>query len=97
MFSENNGMLISNLKGRVSKVLGTKVKLTIEERSGLEGIYKAIDSLILSGKSLNDIETFKEELKIHTKFIQETHKSYIQEHILPLINKIRTKKWGKDG
>lgn len=96
MFNENNNILISNLKGRVSKVLGTRVKLTSEERSGLEGIYEAIDSLILSKKDINAVEAFKEKLKLHTKFIEATSKSYIKEHIIPLINKVRTRKWGKD-
>ena len=96
MFNESNNILISNLKGRVSKVLGTRVKLTAEERSGLEGIYEAIDSLILSKKDVTAVETFKAQLKLHTKFIEETSKSYIKEHIIPLINKVRTRKWGKD-
>jgi hypothetical protein len=42
------------------------------------------------------VETFKAQLKLHTKFIEETSKSYIKEHIIPLINKVRTRKWGKD-
>ena len=96
MFNKENNVLISNLKGRVSKVLGTRVKLTSDERSGLEGIYEAIDSLILSKKDNSAVETFKKQLKVHAKFIQETSKSYIKEHIIPLINKVGTRKWGSD-
>ena len=96
MLSKTNKELISSLKGRISKVLNIKNTLLLEERSGLEGIYNAIDELILSKKEDSDIVTFTEELALHSKFLKDTEKSYIKEHIIPIINKVSNKGWGKD-
>ena len=74
-----------------------KNNLLLEERSGLEGIYNAIDTLILSKKEDSDIVTFEDELKLHLKFIKDTKKEYIKEHIIPIINKVSNKGWGKNG
>ena len=93
MLSDTNKALISSLKGRVSKVLSIKSRLTVDEIGGLEGIYKAIDDLFLSKKENSDFLTFKEELLLSLKFIQGTKKEYIKEHIIPIVNKIGTKKW----
>lgn len=97
MLNNKDRELISSLKGRISKVLNLKNNLLLEERSGLEGIYNAIDTLILSKKEDSDIVTFEDELKLHLKFIKDTKKEYIKEHIIPIINKVSSKGWGKNG
>lgn len=95
MLSGTNSALISNLKGRISKVLNTgAVSLPLEERAGLEGIYDAIDTLLCSKKEPTDVVTFKEEINLHSKFLKGTQKNYIREHILPIVNKVSTGKWG---
>ena len=96
MLSKTNKELISSLKGRVSKVLNLKNNLLLEERSGLEGIYNAIDELILSQKEDSDILNFRDELALHSKFLKDTKKTYIREHIIPIINKVSDKGWGKN-
>ena len=97
MVESNERALIGNLKGRVSKMLSISTQITQEERNGLEGIYRAIDSLLLSKREQADIETFKEELKFNFGFIKQTKKSYIRAHIVPLVNKISTSKWENNG
>jgi hypothetical protein len=97
MLSNSNRELINSLKGRVSKVLNVKSTLRLEERSGLEGIYAAIDEFILSNKEDSDILTFRDELELHSKFLKGTKKIYIKDHIIPIINKVSNKGWGKDG
>lgn len=94
MLDKTSSTLISNLKGRVSRALNVRSSLPLEEISGLEGIYHAIDDFIMSDKEKTDILNFKEELLLHSKFIKDTKKNYIKEHIIPVINKISTKKWG---
>ena len=89
MSDKMNNALISNLKGRVSKMLNVKANLPLEEISGLEGIYNAIDALILSNKDDTDYLNFNEELLLHSKFLTGTKKKYIKEHIIPLINKLK--------
>lgn len=96
MLSNTNKELISSLKGRISKVLTLKNSLLLEERSGLEGIYNAIDELILSKKEESDITLFRDELELHSKFLKDTKKTYIREHIIPIINKVSNKGWGED-
>lgn len=96
MCDRTNSTLISNLKGRIAKALNVRSKLPLEEVSGLEGIYNAIDDFIMSKKDSTDVLNFKEELLLHSKFIKDTKKTYIKEHIIPVINKISTKKWGGD-
>ncbi len=85
--------LISSLKGRISKVLGLKSSLKLEEKAGLEGIFLAIDELILSKREKEDILTFNDELQLNLNSIKDTKKVYIKENIIPLVNKISTKKW----
>ena len=94
MLDDSNGALISSLKGRISKILGVKSVLPLEEVSGLEGIYDAIDTLILSKKEKEDIALFKDELNLHLQFLKGTKKKYIKDHIIPVVKKVSTKKWG---
>ena len=94
MLDGTNSALISNLKGRISKVLNTgAASLPLEERSGLEGIYSAIDTLLCSKKEPTDVVTFKEEILLHSKFLRGTKRNYIKEHILPIVKKVSTGKW----
>lgn len=95
MLNGTNNALISNLKGRISKVLNIGAStLPIEEKSGLEGIYNAIDTLLCSEKDTTDVLNFKEDVLLHSKFLRETKKNYIREHILPIVKKVSTGKWG---
>ena len=94
MLNGTSNALISNLKGRISKVLNTgAASLPLEERSGLEGIYSAIDTLLCSKKEATDVTLFKDELTLHSKFLAGTKKNYIKEHILPIVKKVSTGKW----
>lgn len=90
----SNGALINGLKGRISKILGIKSVLPLEEVSGLEGIYNAIDTLILSKREKEDILTFKDELNLNLQFLKDTKKKYIKDHIIPVVKKVSTRKWG---
>lgn len=94
MMDKANAELISSLKGRISKALSLKTSLLTEEVSGLEGIYQAIDTYIVSTRDSVDDHEFKEDLILYSKFLRDTKKSYIKEHIIPLVNKISIKKWG---
>ena len=93
MIDESQSVLISNLKGRISKLLGARITLPLEETSSLEEIYYAIDDLILSNRKVDDINRFKRDLVIYSKVLKSSRKYYVKEHILPLINKISTKNW----
>ena len=93
MIDESQRILINNLKGRISKALGFKVSLPTDEAAGLEEIYHAIDALILSGKKVDDFKKFEKELALYSKFLDSSKKRYVRDHVLPLINKIRTQKW----
>ena len=93
MLDETNDALISNLKGRISKVLNAKNTLSLEEVSGLEGIYDAIDALILSNNDATDKLNFREELVLYSKFIKGTKNTYIREHIVPMVNKVSIRRW----
>ncbi len=94
MLNGTSNALISNLKGRISKVLNVGASnLPLEERSGLEGIYSAIDALLCSKKEPTDMTIFKEEVLLHPKFLSGTKKAYIKEHILPIVKKVSTGRW----
>ena len=93
MLSNTDKALISSLKGRVSKILNVRSTLTEEEVGGLECLYSAIDELFLSKKENSDFATFKEELLLSLRFIKDSKREYIKEHIVPLVNKIGIKKW----
>ena len=98
MLSGTNSALINNLKGRISKVLNTGgASLPLEEKSGLEGIYSAIDTLLCSKKEPSDMTTFKEDILLHSKFLLGTKKNYIREHIIPIVKKVSTGKWGGEN
>ena len=88
--------LISNLKGRVSKVLNFRTTLLVEELSTLEGVYRAIDKYILSNRTDNDTDIFKSGLCNYLKLLQDSKKSYIKEHIVPLMSKVGTRKWSEN-
>ena len=94
MKEKSNNELISSLKGRISKVLSSKTKLEHEEVSGLEGIYNAIDTFILSERDAVDTHEFREDLVLFVKFLNNTKRTYIKDHIIPLVNKISIKQWG---
>ena len=95
MSNETDNTLISNLKGRVSKALNTK--LATSEISGLQYICDAIDTFILSKRGNADINKLNESLQLCSKLLNETKKEYIKKHIIPLLNKVSMKKWGANG
>lgn len=94
MLNKANSELLSSLKGRISKMFSFKSKLQKEEAMGLEGIYNAIDVFILSERDLVDTNELKEDLILYSKFLKDTKKDYIREHIIPLVNKISVRQWG---
>ena len=95
MANSENSALICNLKGRIAKVLNTgAASLPLDERSGLDGIYDAIDNFLLSKREDSDVAHFKEELRLHARFLNDTKRTYIKEHIVPLVKKVSTGDWG---
>ena len=87
--------IISNLKGRVSKALALPRVLSDEELVSLDGIFTTIDSIILEDRKLTKDKAlkFKKLLKGYGELIENSKKSYIQKHILPIINKITDQEW----
>lgn len=94
VLDDSNGALISSLKGRISKILGIKSVLPLEEISGLEGIYNAIDALILSKREKEDELLFKDEMALSLQMLKGTKRKYIKDHIIPVAKKVSTRKWG---
>lgn len=90
--------LISKLKGRLSKVLGVqlKQKLTKEEVLCLENVYDVIDKVITGHTKYNDAEVAQKDLTSLSSTLKGSKRKYIREHIIPLINKVATKRWGTD-
>ena len=75
MAKDKSSALICNLKGRIAKVLNTgAANMPLDERSGLEGIYDAIDSFLLSKRENSDMVHFKEELMLHSSFFKSASK-----------------------
>ena len=87
--------LISNLKGRVSKALSSSKSLQEKDRVILELLFSDIDHLLLSKRETKDITGFRAALSIRAKELNDSPKRYIQEHILPLVNKVSTESWRK--
>ena len=85
--------LISTLKGRVSKVLTIRSKLSKEEKACLESIYQVIDSVILGDEEFDDIEIFRDALSNYSWGLSKSKKNYIKEHIVPLIDIIANRTW----
>lgn len=95
VLDDNNGALLSSLKGRISKILSIKSVLPLEEISGLEGMYNAIDTLILSKREKEDELLFRDEVDLSIKLLKGTKRKYIKDHIIPVAKKVSTKRWGK--
>jgi hypothetical protein len=87
--------MISNLKGRISKILTFSKKLTEDEKLVLGGIYNSIDEIILWNKKLtkNKATRFKNVLREYTKLIEDSKKAYIQKHITPILKKVVEQEW----
>lgn len=97
MFLSNTDKeLISKLKGRLAKALNVQSKLNREEKVCMEGIYDALDKVILGSKKFVKESDFTEALTHFTEGLKGTKRKFIKEHIIPLVNKIATKKWGTD-
>ena len=97
MFLSNTDKeLISKLKGRLSKVLGVqlKQKLTKDEIQCLENIYDVIDKVIIGHEKYAKDEEAKKDLNNLLLVLENTKRKYLKEHIIPLVNKVATKKWG---
>ena len=89
-FSKTDKELISKLKGRLSKALNIQNKLS------REGIYETLDRAILGSKKFEEETKFVEAITQYTDGLKATKRKFIKEHIIPLANKIATKKWGTD-
>lgn len=94
--SELDKELISKLKGRLSKALNVKTKLSKEDRTHLETVYEAIDKVIIGSTEFENAESFQKVMATCSSGLKVTRKKFIKEHIIPLINKIATKKWGSN-
>ena len=90
--SDTDKELISKLKGRLSKALNIQTKLNREEKICMEGIYEALDGVIL-GKKYAEEEEFSKALLNYLSGLKSSRRKYVKEHIVPLVNKIATKKW----
>ena len=95
--SELDKELISKLKGRLSKALNVKTKLSKEDRTQLETVYEAIDKAILGSEDFENAEAFQGLMAKYSADLKVSRKKFIKEHIIPLMNKIATKKWGTNG
>ena len=95
-FSKTDKELISKLKGRLSKALNIQNKLSREEKKCMEGIYETLDRAILGSKKFEEETKFVEAITQYTDGLKATKRKFIKEHIIPLANKIATKKWGTD-
>ena len=96
MFASNRTQeMISNLKGRISKVLSYTKKLSEEEKLILGGIYNSIDEIILWDKKLtkNKATRFKNTLREYANLIESSNKTYIQKHITPMLKKVVEQEW----
>lgn len=94
--SDTDKELISKLKGRLSKALNVQNKLNKEEKLCMEGIYETLDKAILNSKKFKSDSDFTNTVVKYTEGLKDTKRKYIKEHIIPLANKIATKKWGVD-
>ena len=98
MFSNKTvGETISNLKGRISKILTVSRNLAEEEIIALGGIYDTIDDIILWNKTLtkNKASRFKKTIREYSALIKNSKKEYIKKHINPIIKKIIEQEWVK--
>lgn len=87
--------LISNLKGRISKILTFSKKLTVSEKIILDGVYASIDEIILWNKKLtkNKATRFKSILKEYLGLLNDSNKVYIKNHISPILEKVIEGEW----
>ena len=87
--------MITNLKGRISKVLTFSKKLSEDERIILDGIYNSIDEIILWDKKLtrNKATRFKSVLSEYANLIEDSNKAYIKKHITPILKKVVEQEW----
>ena len=87
--------IISNLKGRISKMLALSKKLSEEERLSLEGAYYTIDDIMLFRYKMppSKIIHFKELLRGYKEIMKDSKKIYIRKHILPMLNKVVDQEW----
>ena len=87
--------MISNLKGRISKVLTFSKKLSENEKLILDGIYNSIDEIILWNQKLTKTKAsrFKKILKEYTNLIEDSDKTYIKNHITPMLKKVVEQEW----
>ena len=95
MFLNNTDKeLISRLKGRLSKALNIQSKLSKEEKICMEGIYNTLDKVILTNKEDSKEIDFTNTFIYYSERLKITKRKYIKDHIIPLVTKIVTKKWG---
>ena len=93
--SQTDREMLSNLKGRISKLLsGTKV-VSVEEKAVAERTYRVIDEIILWNKQASKAkcEYFKKALTTCKEVLEESDKKYILNHIVPLLSKILDREW----
>ena len=96
MLNKTRNALISNLKGRISKILTSKVRLEPDELISLELVYQALDSFILSKRKDGDTENLRGVLNFQAKALNSSERDYITQHIIPLMNKVSNRRWDNE-
>ena len=87
--------MICSLKGRISKALTFSKKLSDDEKIILNGIYNSIDEVILWDRKLtkNKATRFKNVLREYANLIEDSNKTYIRNHITPMLKKVVEQEW----
>lgn len=94
-FSQINREILSNLKGRISKLLSGTRKVTMEEKVTSEKLLSTIDEIFLWDKSVSSTkcDRYRNALSYYKEELEKSDKKYIKNHILPMLSKILGQKW----
>ena len=95
--SQTDREILSNLKGRISKLLSGVKSLSVEEKVIAERAYRVIDEIILWNKQATKAKCtyFKKALSSCKEGLELSEKKYIKNHIVPLLSKILNREWEK--
>ena len=87
--------MISNLKGRISKVLTWTKELQGKEVYSLGELFNTLDDIILYDKELTveKVQYFKSSLNNSLHVIDSSDKPYVKKHIVPMVKKVVDKEW----
>ena len=90
--------LISNLKGRISKVLTWTKELQGKEIFYLGELFNTLDDIIVYDKEFteNKVLDFKSNLRDSLNIIKGSDKPYVKKHIVPMVKKVVDQEWVKN-